>query len=107
MMLVQFVGTVAYLFLLARLFSRLRATHTPVWESLGSPSLLPKNNLRYDRRVQRWLWAKGYSGLGDPEAISLAGTVRMLHFTLMANFGVLVLLSVLFVLAQSHIPSNR
>src|SRR6267154_241151 len=39
----QFLGTVAYLFLIARLFKRLKASHTPVWEALGSPSLFLNN----------------------------------------------------------------
>jgi hypothetical protein len=91
-LVVQFVGTIGYLLLIASLFRRLKASHTTVWESLGSPSLIMNNSPRNNLRVLRWLWAKGYLDLGDSETVDLAGTVRTLLLALLGNFAILVLL---------------
>ncbi len=88
----QFLGTVAYLFLIAGLFKRLKASHTPVWEALGSPSLFLNNNIRNNWLVLRWLWAKRYMDLQEADTIDLAGTVRAVLLTLLANLAVLIVL---------------
>jgi hypothetical protein len=88
----QFLGTVAYLFLIASLFKRLKASHAPVWEALGSPSLFLNNNIRNNWLVLRWLWTKRYMDLQEPDTIDLAAAVRAVLFTLLANLAVLVVL---------------
>jgi len=88
----QGVGTVTYLFMISRLFSRLKASHTPVWESLGSPSLILNNSLQNNRLVLGWLWRKEYSELRDPTTVDLAQTVRTFLVTLLANFALLLVL---------------
>ena len=89
--LLQIVGTGIYLIQIGRLLNRLRLSHTLVWETLGSPSLVLNNNFRNNRLVLGWLWGKKYSDLGDLETVRLATMVRTLLVVLLVNFPVLII----------------
>jgi hypothetical protein len=87
----QVVGTVTYLFLVGRLFSRLENEHAIVHESLGSPSLFLNNSIQNNTRVLRWLWRREFEELGDPETVASASVVRTLLVALSVNFAALLL----------------
>ena len=93
---VQALGTVVYLFLIARMFSYLERHHADVYEALGSPSLFLNNNIQNNRLVLGWLWREEYSDLADAECVRRARTVRKLLIALAVNFTVLLVLFVAF-----------
>jgi hypothetical protein len=93
---VQGLGTVIYLFLIARMFSRLEACLPTVYEALGSPSLFLNNNIRNNALVLGWLWRKEYLGLADAECVRRASIVRRLLLALLVNFAILLVLFVTF-----------
>ena len=87
---VQAIGTLIYLILISRLFSRLETRCGEVWQSLGRPSLFLNNSIRNNGLVLRWLWSKEFLGLRDREIVRLAGIVRVLFITLLITFAILV-----------------
>lgn len=101
----QAVGTVAYLVLVVRLFSRLESRHRPVFEALGSPSLLLNNSISNNFKVLGWLWGKDYEGLGDPDTERLAETVRRLLLSLVVTFAILI--ATLFLLGMGLSSNSR
>lgn len=91
----QFVGTVIYLSLVYRLFSRLSKNHAAVWRELGEPALITNNHLRNNLLFLGWLWREDYRQLsGAPEDVALAARVRALLLTLLLTFVPLVALLV-------------
>jgi hypothetical protein len=88
---VQAVGTVTYLFLVGRLFSRLEREHVVAYQSLGSPSLVLNNSIQNNMRVLRWLWRKEFEELGDAKTIASARVVRTLLVALSVNVAALLL----------------
>jgi hypothetical protein len=98
---VQAVGTVTYLLLIRRLFSRLEREHVVIYESLGSPSLFLNNSIQNNACVLRWLWRKEFEELSDSTTVASARVVRTLLVALSVNFA--ALLFVFFGLgASSH-----
>ena len=89
---IQGVGTVTYLILIARLFGRLEASEPEIWKSLGSPSLIWNNSPQNSLLVMRWLWRKDFSQLRDPTLADLALTVRTFLVTLLAIFALVLVL---------------
>ena len=89
---VQGIGTVIYLFLLARLFNRLEGHHGAVHESLGRPSLFLNNNIRNNWLVIGWLWRKEFATLPDHETVRRATIVRVLFIALAVNFALMMVL---------------
>jgi hypothetical protein len=101
----QAVGTVVYLVLVVRLFSRLESRHRPVFEALGSPSLILNNSISNNFKVLGWLWGKDYEGLGDPDTERPAETVRRLLLGLLVTFAILI--ATFFLLGVGLSSNNR
>jgi hypothetical protein len=101
LLLVQVVGIGIYVLLLGRLFSRLEAHHGPVYESLGSPSLILNSTTRNVLLYLRWLWRREYSNLPDRETVRRAIVVRTLLVTLFVNFVILLTLFFVFNISLS------
>ena len=93
---VQAAGTIAYLFLMSRMFSRLEAHHGDVYETLGRPGLFVNNTPRNNVVVLGWLWRKEFLSLSDAETVRRASVVRALLLSLTVNFAVLLALFVAF-----------
>jgi hypothetical protein len=87
---VQAVGTVTYLLLIGRLFSRLEREHVVLYELLGSPSLFLNNSIQNNTRVLRWLWRKKFAELSDSTTVASARVVRTLLVALSVNFAALL-----------------
>ena len=91
---VQFLGTIAYLISVGRLFRRLQQQHKEVHEALGSPLLIMNNTPRNNILFLRWMWNRDFQGLGDPDSLALANLVRSLLMWLFCGFAVLIALFV-------------
>jgi hypothetical protein len=89
---VQAAGTLAYLFLMSRMFSRLEVHHGDVYETLGRPGILLNNTLRNNVVVLGWLWRKEFLSLSDAETVRGASVVRALLVWLAVNFAILLTL---------------
>lgn len=86
-------GTVQYLLLVHRLFSRLSQAHPGVWRELGEPALVTNSTPRNNMLFLGWLWRKDYQRLsGAPQDVILAARVRALLVALILAFAVLVVL---------------
>jgi hypothetical protein len=96
LLVVQALGTLVYLFLIARMFSYLESHHADVYEALGNPSLFLNNSIQNNRLVLGWLWREEYSDIADVECVHRARTVRKLLIALSVNFAVLLVVFVAF-----------
>jgi hypothetical protein len=83
----------------------MRSKHTSVWEDLGEPSLGLSNNMRSGLAFLRFLWRKGYEGLGDPEFTHSATTLRNFHLGYFTFFAAIVIWQLIqtFSAATRHI----
>jgi hypothetical protein len=86
---VQATGTLAYLFLISRMFSRLEVHYGDVYETLGRPGLFLNNTHRNNVVVLGWLWRKEFLSLSDAETVRRASVVRALLVSLAVNFAAL------------------
>ena len=89
LIVVQVIGTVAYLVQVVELFARLRKNCPAVYESLGSPSLVfnntPKNNMLF----LGWLWRRDFDVVGDADTAHKAAVVRVMLLALLSNMALL------------------
>lgn len=90
LLIVQGVGTIAYLVLASQLLTQLRTNCPAVYESLGSPSLFfnstPKNNML----LLEWLWRRDFDDVEDADTVHKAAVVRFILIALLGNMAMLV-----------------
>jgi|SRR5690348_3392350 len=80
-------------FILQYIFlSRLRTQFTPVWESLGRPTLFANNSMQNSLATLRYLWSRGYRTLENESFIRFAGLLRVYLICYVAYFAAFVVL---------------
>jgi len=72
--------------------SRLRTQFTPVWESLGRPTLFANSSMQNSLATLRYLWNRGYCSLEDTRFIRFAGSLRVYLICYLAYFAAFVVL---------------
>ncbi len=86
----QGIGTIAYLILMARLFTYLKLNQPDTYTSLGCPSMVLNNNMRNGWLVLGWLWRTDFLDAQDPALTRRASAARTTLVSLLANFAFLI-----------------
>ncbi len=90
---------VAYLIMLARLFSYMRDKHPAEYKEMGEPSLFMNNSISNSMGVVRFLLDRDYRSISDPRVNQLGERSRQIFMTAIGLFGVALLAFVVMSLA--------